>query len=167
MKNASKFNRGGCYDCCECGRKTRDTGDNGASEMCPECYERCSWENDISDNGETAENVSEVARLRDAAIAKGGVLRIPVELAAVAVACKWETVAATEVNDGDIIINMGYRCRASECRDTVTAKGVRVRNFKLTSEPSDTHKEVLPGGFNGGCYGGNQFATYGREIIAR
>jgi hypothetical protein len=73
MKNASKFNRGGCFKCGDCGRKTRDTGDNGSAELCPECYERCSWENDISDNGETAENVSEVARLRAAAIAKGGV----------------------------------------------------------------------------------------------
>lgn len=77
MKNASKFGRGGCFKCCDCGRKTRDAGDNGAAELCPECYERGSWENEVSDNGETPKALAEIERLRAAAIAKGGVFSEP------------------------------------------------------------------------------------------
>jgi hypothetical protein len=72
MKNANKFGKRGCFQCCDCGRKTRDAGDNGAAELCPECYERGSLQNDISDNGETPEKLAEVEALKRAAISKGG-----------------------------------------------------------------------------------------------
>lgn len=77
MRKANKFGRGGCFKCCECGRQTRDAGDNGACEMCPECYERCTLENDVSDNGETAEKLAEIESWRAKAVAKGGVLPAP------------------------------------------------------------------------------------------
>ncbi len=72
MGKVNGFGQGGCYDCCECGRKTRSTGDNGNVEMCPECYERCNIENEISDCGETPERLAEVEALKQAAIKKGG-----------------------------------------------------------------------------------------------
>jgi len=48
----SRFQRGtGVYSCHVCGRKTRSTGDNGQSELCPQCYELAGYENSLSDNG--------------------------------------------------------------------------------------------------------------------
>lgn len=77
-----------------------------------------------------------------------------------------ETVGATSVRDGDIVINYGYRCRASQCHDSVSADGQAVRTFVLTSEPNSDFPNTLPGGYNGGRYGGSSGATYGREVTA-
>ena len=49
----SSFQHGqGAFACRNCQRKTRDTGDNGQVQMCPECYELAGLENALSDSGE-------------------------------------------------------------------------------------------------------------------
>ena len=49
-----KFNRftkgfagmkGGCFICSFCGKRTRDTGENGSVGLCPVCYKECIEEN--------------------------------------------------------------------------------------------------------------------------
>lgn len=45
------FSRQSTFTCRVCSRKTRDTGDNGSLELCPQCYELAGIENTISDNG--------------------------------------------------------------------------------------------------------------------
>lgn len=48
----SQFKRGqGVYACRCCDRNTRDTGDNGGVQLCPECYDLAGEENHMSDNG--------------------------------------------------------------------------------------------------------------------
>jgi hypothetical protein len=78
---------------------------------------------------------------------------------------KIERIAATDVQDGDIIFTYGYRCRASGCHDSTAGDGQKVRTFILTSEPDALNGQRLTGGFNGGRYGGNARATYGREVV--
>lgn len=78
---------------------------------------------------------------------------------------KVERIAATDVLDGDVIFTYGYRCRASGCHDSTAANGEKVRTFILTSEPDALNEHRLNGCFNGGRYGGNAGATYGREVV--
>lgn len=75
-----------------------------------------------------------------------------------------ETISATDVQDGDIIFKMGYRCRASDCRTSIL-NGISTRSYRLTSEPDALNDRILPGGFNGATYGGNHRATEGRETV--
>lgn len=76
---------------------------------------------------------------------------------------KIEMISALDVQDGDIILKYGYRCRASECQFSTTHDGVVVKSFTLTSEPNDQFPDTLPGGFNGGVYGGSRHALEYRE----
>jgi hypothetical protein len=47
-----RFQRGSAvFQCRNCQRSTRDTGDNGSVELCPECYELAGLENQYNDNG--------------------------------------------------------------------------------------------------------------------
>lgn len=71
-----RFNEGsGCYSCKVCTRKTRDTGDNGALRLCPECYEMAGIENAIADSGDPDGKLkNEWHALKAACIKKGGVL---------------------------------------------------------------------------------------------
>jgi hypothetical protein len=47
-----RFQRGGSvYQCNVCGRRTRNTGDEGSVNLCFECYELAGIENEVSDNG--------------------------------------------------------------------------------------------------------------------
>lgn len=81
-------------------------------------------------------------------------------------ACKYELVAATEINNGDVVHCEGYRCRVSQATSYTTDKGVVVRRFVLTSEPNAAFPQSLPGCFDGAWYGGNEWARYGREVAA-
>jgi hypothetical protein len=74
-----------------------------------------------------------------------------------------ERISATDVRDGDIIFMQGYRCRASDCRDYCD-NGVLMRYFTATIAADSAHPERLPVAYNGGRYGGNARATYGREV---
>lgn len=48
----SHFSRGqSTFNCQCCGRLTRDTGDNGGCELCPECYELAGADNMHNDDG--------------------------------------------------------------------------------------------------------------------
>ena len=67
----------------------------------------------------------------------------------------------------DIILKYGYRCRASACQFSTARDGVVVKSFALTSEPNDQFPDTLPGGFNGGVYGGSKHALEYREAAAR
>ena len=52
MKTHNRFAKGsGCFSCRCCGKKTRNTGDNGGCGLCPLCFEISSCENTLSDNG--------------------------------------------------------------------------------------------------------------------
>ena len=77
---------------------------------------------------------------------------------------KIEKISAMDVQDGDVIFKMGYRCRASRCI-TTREDGREVRNYVLTSEPDALNPDTLPGGYNGGVYGGSRLATEGREVV--
>jgi|WetSurMetagenome_2_1015567.scaffolds.fasta_scaffold784327_2 hypothetical protein len=44
--------KGGTFHCDMCGKLTRDTGENGSCNLCPECYKDCIEENIRSDFGE-------------------------------------------------------------------------------------------------------------------
>ena len=39
------------FFCDMCGKRTRDTGENGAVGLCPACYKECCDENTRSDGG--------------------------------------------------------------------------------------------------------------------
>ena len=80
---------------------------------------------------------------------------------------KVEAISALDVQDGDIIIKYGYRCRASGCQFSTAHDGVVVKSFALTSEPDEQFPDTLPGGFNGGVYGGSKMAMEYREAAAR
>ena len=80
---------------------------------------------------------------------------------------KVEAISALDVQDGDIILKYGYRCRASACQFSTARDGVVVKSFALTSEPNDQFPDTLPGGFNGGVYGGSKQAFEFREAAAR
>jgi len=46
----NKFQRNsGCYQCIECGKKTRNTEDEGEVKLCKACYDRASWLNKHND----------------------------------------------------------------------------------------------------------------------
>lgn len=68
------FQRGqSTFDCGVCKRLTRNTGDNGGVDLCPQCYELAGMENSISDGYVTLESQRPKARkLIDAIRAKGG-----------------------------------------------------------------------------------------------
>jgi hypothetical protein len=76
----NRFKRGsGCFACGVCGRKTRDAGDNGNCGTCPECFEVSGIENGISDGyyptpEDLAKAESEIARLNQMAVTKGGTI---------------------------------------------------------------------------------------------
>lgn len=56
MRQSDRFKRGsGCFNCAVCGRQTRDTGDNGDLQLCPEDYEIAGIENQLSDHPEAPE----------------------------------------------------------------------------------------------------------------
>jgi len=79
---------------------------------------------------------------------------------------KYETISALDVQDGDIIVKYGHRCRASQCRFSAGHDGVVVKSFVLTSEPDARFPEPLPNGFDGGEYGGSRQALEYREVAA-
>lgn len=49
MRN--RFGRGGCFTCRSCGKRTRDTGENGEVELCPLCNAKALNGNSLSDSG--------------------------------------------------------------------------------------------------------------------
>ena len=54
MKEPNNFSRkypglGVTFICDMCGKRTRDTGDNGSCKLCPKCYKECEEENMESD----------------------------------------------------------------------------------------------------------------------
>jgi hypothetical protein len=69
------------FECRVCHRRTRDTGDNGAIELCPQCYIAASIENGLND-GHFGEKHSpaykqadaEYNHLRQAAVDLGGII---------------------------------------------------------------------------------------------
>ena len=65
MFQRSRFKRGsGAYPCRNCGRGTRDTGDNGDLRLCPQCYDLSGWVNQRSDYGPlTGRDAQEAERL--------------------------------------------------------------------------------------------------------
>lgn len=68
-----RFDRSGTFHCGACGRLTRNTGDNGGVELCPEDYELAGLENEVSDGHATEEqNAPRMAELKALIIAKGG-----------------------------------------------------------------------------------------------
>jgi len=77
-----------------------------------------------------------------------------------------ETISALDVQDGDVIVKYGHRCRASQCRFSTTTEGVIVKSFVLTSEPDARFPDPLPNGFDGGEYGGSKQAVEFREVAA-
>lgn len=71
----SRFTRGvGCFVCRICGRRTRERNDPTAvsAGLCDECFEAASIENQMSDEGETAELLAQWERLIALAESKGG-----------------------------------------------------------------------------------------------
>lgn len=67
------------FACRICQRNTRDTGDNGSVELCPECNEWSMEENGISDNSlqgsELAVAEAFIANKKQQAVNKGGVIK--------------------------------------------------------------------------------------------
>jgi len=60
----SSFGRGGAYDCRWCGRKTRETGTQSqGSGLCPQCYDLCGIDNELSDGHATVDDVRATAQL--------------------------------------------------------------------------------------------------------
>jgi hypothetical protein len=51
MNRRSHFQRGsGVYTCCECGKRTRETGDGESQgELCRRCWQYFGWENTHND----------------------------------------------------------------------------------------------------------------------
>ena len=67
------------FQCLSCNRETRDTGDNGAVELCPECNESALIENGICDEYYVTASALDAAkrlvhRLNQKAVNKGGVI---------------------------------------------------------------------------------------------
>ena len=69
------------YACRICNRNTRDTGDNGSVELCPECNEAAMCENSLSDDYEgmtVTEREKLTARInsyKQKAVNKGGTIQ--------------------------------------------------------------------------------------------
>jgi|SRR5580692_2183686 hypothetical protein len=71
----AKFTRGQSVFLCHiCGRSTRDTGDNGQCELCPQCYEIAGWDNQFNDDVRlpTADEATSLACLLDTIRKLGG-----------------------------------------------------------------------------------------------
>jgi hypothetical protein len=69
----SRFGRRSTFKCGVCTRLTRDVGDNGGCELCPQCFILAGIENEISDGYCTLAERIEVIRKTVAEIqAKGG-----------------------------------------------------------------------------------------------
>ena len=77
-KNNLSTGRRGTFTCRVCGKKTRDTGDNGECSLCPVCYAASNLGNEASDYDinipgdmdpwdyfEQAKTVKEIEGLRD------------------------------------------------------------------------------------------------------
>lgn len=61
------------YACNLCGRKTRNTGDEGGVDLCRQCFDLAGMQNEVSDGYVTrAEHAAEAARLLAEITAKGG-----------------------------------------------------------------------------------------------
>lgn len=72
-RNGSSFGYGTpTFTCRTCRRRTRDTGDNGNVELCPDCYELAGQQNGLWDNGSIDAWVMRDARARLASIEKKG-----------------------------------------------------------------------------------------------
>ncbi len=74
----SRFERGsGCFTCESCGRKTRQTGEQGGNPICPLCFDQAGWQNAVSDYGSEPDQLADaIERSREdarAIYAKGGV----------------------------------------------------------------------------------------------
>ncbi|MNK14384.1 hypothetical protein D3C87_325030 [compost metagenome] len=71
---------GAVYQCRICNRNTRDTGENGGVQLCPECNEASMTENAINDYGdemtpeELAHNEAYIVKMCQDAVNKGGVI---------------------------------------------------------------------------------------------
>lgn len=64
---------GSVYVCCNCGRKTRNTGKQSVgSETCGECWDLCGLENEVSDGHKTKEEAWPEARALMAECRKKG-----------------------------------------------------------------------------------------------
>jgi hypothetical protein len=72
-KNSQFKSGSGCYSCDACKRQTRESGSGESNcRLCFECFERCSYENQMADEGESPALLAEVEALAAAANAKGG-----------------------------------------------------------------------------------------------
>lgn len=73
----------------------------------------------------------------------------------------YEWATAMDVKEGDIVISQGYRCRASNVKHYRADEGgmagdLPYARYTLHSEPDKDYPNRLPGGYEGGCYGGNK-----------
>lgn len=76
----------------------------------------------------------------------------------------YREATALDVTEGDIVIKAGCRCRATNVRQFDPTAGVLhpasnngpVARYTLTSEPNAEWPNRLPGGYDGGTYGGNK-----------
>lgn len=77
------------------------------------------------------------------------------------------TATPLDVKENDIVIYMGYRCRATNVRiipeemfgDKFSARSNGpVARYTLNAAVNDAYPKPLPGGYNGGTYGGNKLA---------
>jgi len=51
MRNSNFQIGSGCFTCCSCGKKTRETGDgNSDCELCPVCFLASGLGNNLADN---------------------------------------------------------------------------------------------------------------------
>lgn len=74
----NRFSKGGCFKCRNCGRSTRNTGDNGSVDLCPDCYEGFEQENGMANTDCPAEAAQYEKDMREAfqrAVDKGGVVK--------------------------------------------------------------------------------------------
>lgn len=74
MRQNSHFQRGsGVYNCCDCGRRTRNTGvQSNGSECCPSCYELAGQENCRLDGCLEEPSYPGVRAWFDESVEKGG-----------------------------------------------------------------------------------------------
>lgn len=79
-KFRANWTRQPVFACRICGRKTRDTGENGSVELCPQCNEACQCENSLSDDGhhmteqERNKLTARINTYKQAAVNKGGTI---------------------------------------------------------------------------------------------
>ena len=74
MKAVSNFDRRGCFTCTACGRQTRNTGrgHNASCGLCGHCYEQITVEEQMWNEGETAERLAQRQKCIDACKKAGG-----------------------------------------------------------------------------------------------